>query len=136
MAHTEPVGIVWIAPEVVASARRAQTVKRHDGDADALIEKLEAVERDATGEYRRIRDFDNGDDSSLGSATRIEGGAAIEEHEDDLYVWIDDAPDNPDDGSGHFEVYDSAEHGEPYAPIPSRRGRPATEAPRGSEGAI
>lgn len=125
-------GIVWIAPELILRERRAEVVKRHRGSSEALIEKLDELDDTVTGEYRRIVDFEN-DDPALGSATRVEGAVAVEDHEDQLYVWIDDAQDDPTDPAGHYEPYDPEEHGEPYAPIPSRRGLPAQEAPRVSE---
>lgn len=33
------------------------------------------------------------------------------------YVWVDDAPEDTTDPSGHFERYHADQHGKPYQPL-------------------
>ncbi len=122
--------VVWVAPETVRTALREQAVRRHEGDAEALLRALEEVDR-APGEYRLAPDDGEVVPGIPGHSVRQ--GVAQVSKPGALVVWIDDTPDDPDDPSGHFEAYDAAAHGEPYAPIPSRRGAPYQAAPAATD---
>jgi hypothetical protein len=52
----------------------------------------------ARGEYRRLHE-------------RRDEGNLIVDVFGDRVVWVDDTPDDPTDGAGHFEVYEGPDEG-------------------------
>ena len=89
--------IAFVSAEtLMVERRRALVAANPDASGADLVAAIERVEAEARhGEYRDV--------------------ATGERH-----VWIDDAPDDPQDGSGHFELYDGSGV---YHPTPSLSGR-------------
>jgi hypothetical protein len=101
--------VVYITPEKIAREARVEAVHSITNDPEALLARLDEIDRNAAGKFIQVLGYE-----VVENIQRPVYG--------DTLVYIDDAPDDPQDGSGHYEVYDAEKHGEPYHPIPSRRG--------------
>lgn len=126
MARVDAEQVVWVSPETLQREARERVVKAHRGDADALIRKLDEV-AETPGEYRVVK---KGEVVDGVAGQGVENGVVQVALEENRVVWVDDAPDDPQDPAGHFETYAESRHGESYHPTPSRRGSTPTEAPR------
>ena len=105
MAKVKSDRVAWISPETLQHEERERVVKAHRGDADTLLEKLDRVAA-LPGKYVQVKDAEEHPEAGL--TTRIEGGVAIDEYEEQRLVCV---------GQGEYEVYDPEKHGEPYSPL-------------------
>lgn len=99
----DPQDVVWLAPETLAREALAEELAQTD-DVDEILELL----RDAptTGQYRELEGSEVVDGPG--------GTTVIAPIYGDLVVWVDEAPSDSEDGSGHFERYSGPE--EEYEP--------------------
>ena len=56
----------------------------------------------AQGEFREVQEPE-----IVGAVDGVHPGASVPSYGAHVQ-WVDDAPDDPEDGSGHFEVYDGS----------------------------
>lgn len=90
--------VVWIAPEALGASEERIGQAMADGATAAEI--VEMSRPPAFGEYRMHEEDEITD-----------GNLIVPVFSDDRYVWVDDAPGDDEDGSGHFEVFDPDTHG-------------------------
>jgi hypothetical protein len=90
--------VVWLAPETLHQEDLAERLAEVDDPADAL-----AIlnERPTEGEYREYLGDELGDGP--------DGTTVMVPIYGDLLVWVDEAPDDEEDGTGHFVRYDGDE---------------------------
>lgn len=94
----DPGTVVWFAPESVGQQALAERLAVAS-DPDEVREILNS--RPTTGQYRELL----GDELVDGpEGTTVKGPVY-----GDLVVWVDDAPDDDEDGAGHFERYSGDE---------------------------
>lgn len=96
--------IAFLSPEKIVRERRAEAVHSIPNDPDALIDALNKIDAEASGQYRIVEEY------------VVEEGVQRPVYAETPVVFVSD-----DDG-GHFEFYDAGTHGAPYHPIPERRG--------------
>lgn len=104
--------VLYVSPEEIIARRQAELIESQKGgeiDAEEVLDGLREIQRSATGEYREVKGYE--------VAEGVQGPVLGR-----VLVYIDEAPDDPQDGSGHYETYTKTDHGEPYHPTPSRRG--------------
>jgi hypothetical protein len=105
--RVDPERVAWHAPETLNQRDLAERLADADSPEDAL-EILNS--RSAVGEYRIIED----------PAARVdgpEGTTALGPKWGKRAVWVDEHPEDNEDGSGRFEVYSAKDHGDTYKPI-------------------
>jgi hypothetical protein len=99
--------VVWHAPETLNQTELAERL----AGAETPEEALEILNtRPTVGEFRVVEE-------ALAPQEGPEGTTVLGPKYGDLVVWVDEAPDDKEDGSGHFETYDADKHGEEYAPV-------------------
>lgn len=105
--RVDPANIVYEAPETLNRAEIAERLA-----AAKTAEEAEAIlaERPTVGEYRVVEE-------ALAPVEGPQGTTVLGPRLGERAVWVDEAPGDDEDGSGHFEVYDAGRHGEPYRPI-------------------
>ncbi len=111
-AMPDPV-IAFVSGESLIRERRAAEIRDNpELSGEELIARLDQIEREAQhGEYREVTGHKHDPANEFDDFGSPDG---------DRFVWIDDAPDEQENPSGHFEAYDSEKHGG-YHPIPSLR---------------
>lgn len=97
--------VAFRSPEDLAAAARAEFLRTtKETDPNKLIDEIESLTaRYQAGEYVAV----TGEETKDGVTSATFGRKL---------VWVDDAPDDPEDGKGHFETYSKTAHGETYRP--------------------
>lgn len=95
--------VVWLAPETLHQENLAERLADVD-DPDEVLAILN--ERPTQGQYREYLGEELGDGPD-GTTVKVPVYG-------DLVVWVDEAPDDKEDGEGHFERYSGDE--EDYEP--------------------
>jgi hypothetical protein len=94
----DPASVVWIAPESLAAT--PEQIEEAMAEGASGEEIAEMARPPQFGEFRvHVED------------EITEGNLIVAVYSDDRLVWVDDAPDDNEDGSGHYEVFDEAAHG-------------------------
>lgn len=100
--------IVWHAPETIANTLPDVAARFDEQMKGKTPTEILAAAAQLSGEYREYQ----GDEYS------DEERAMVAVYGTERYVWVSDAPDDPKDGAGHFEVYDGPD--ENYRPVIQR----------------
>lgn len=98
--------VVWFAPETLNQTEFAEKLAAVS-DPNEALEILNS--RPTVGEFRVQTE-------QATPQPGPEGTTVLGPEFGDRAVWVDENPDDREDGSGHFEVYDPERHGEPYNP--------------------
>lgn len=99
--------VAWHAPETLNQNELAEQLAGVSSPDEAL-EILNA--RPTVGEFRVLEE-----ESAVQPGP--DGTSVLGPVWGDRAVWVDEAPDDREDGAGHFEVYESSKHGETYSPV-------------------
>ena len=100
----DPANVVWHAPETIFATlpEVAERMSEQLAAAEGVEETLR-IAHQASGEFREY----------LGEE-EVEG-RIVPKYGSDRLVWVNDSPDDAEDGSGHYEVYSGPD--EEYAPV-------------------
>lgn len=102
--------IVWHAPETIANTLPDVAAAFDRRMKNATPTEILAAAAQLTGEYREY----------LGDEWSDEARGYVAQYGTDRYVWVSDAPDDPKDPAGHFEVYEGPD--DEYRPVLQRVG--------------
>ena len=102
--------VAWLAPETLNQTDLAAQLAATDNPEEAL-EILNS--RPTVGEFRV-------QEEPLALQEQPDGSTAFGPTWGERAVWVNENPDDREDGSGHFEVYDAARHGDNYTPVFAR----------------
>jgi hypothetical protein len=103
----DPSKVVYEAPETLNQAELGERLAAASTPEEALAI---LADRPVRGEYRVL-------ESEAEVVAGPQGTTVLAPVQGELAVWVDDTPEDREDGAGHFEVYDPERHGEDYNPI-------------------
>lgn len=103
----DPADVVWHAPETLHSTLPDVAERFNERLKDATPEDIIRAAQEQVGEYRQLQ------------GTRLsEEGLEEPVYGADRLQWVSDAPDDVEDGSGHYEIYDGPD--DEYQPVVQR----------------